>query len=141
MALIGGGGAGNTAGGNPSGTGTGLNYVLDRCFAYSGAIAAVAGSATTALLFTTGSETIVGSFNLNAAVEYESANIAGTFIRINLNGEQAGIGVSGNGANDSPSSLVIDMVLAPFTLVEVETWADNNAASSFNNVQFTGLVL
>lgn len=140
MALVGGGGAGNTAGGNPAGTGTGLNYVLDRCFAYSATVPAVAGSATTALSFTVGSEVIVGSFNLNAAVEYETANIAGTFIRILFNGEQVAIGFSGNGANDSPSSLIIDMVLTPYTNVIVETWADNNAASSLSNVQFTGRV-
>jgi len=38
MALIGGGGAGNVTGGNPSGTGTSLNYIGDHCYAYSGVL-------------------------------------------------------------------------------------------------------
>ena len=43
MALIGGGGAGNVAGGNPSGTGTSLNYIGDHCYAYSGDVIVPAG--------------------------------------------------------------------------------------------------
>ena len=35
MALIGGGGAGNVAGGNPSGIGTGLNYIGDHAYEYN----------------------------------------------------------------------------------------------------------
>jgi len=56
MALVGGGGAGNTAGSNPTGTGTSLNYIGDHCYAYSGSIAPTGGGSadTTALLFTTG---------------------------------------------------------------------------------------
>jgi hypothetical protein len=47
MALIGGGGAGNVAGGaNPSGTGSILNYIGDHVYLYSG-IVGVASSETT----------------------------------------------------------------------------------------------
>jgi hypothetical protein len=47
MALIGGGGAGNVAGGsNPSGVGTSLNYVGEHAYAYSGAVS-VNGTETT----------------------------------------------------------------------------------------------
>jgi len=39
MALAGGGGAGNVAGGaNPAGTGTSLNYIGEHAYAYSGAV-------------------------------------------------------------------------------------------------------
>ena len=38
MALIGGGGAGNVAGGNPSGTSSGLNYIGNHVYAHSGSI-------------------------------------------------------------------------------------------------------
>jgi len=53
MPLVGGGGAGNVAGGNPSGTGTSLNYVGDHCYAYSGSIA-ITSQVQTMLNFNTG---------------------------------------------------------------------------------------
>jgi len=63
MPLVGGGGAGNVAGGNPSGAGTSINYVrtVDGTFAYaySGEVS-VDNNETTLLSFTTGNETIVG---------------------------------------------------------------------------------
>ena len=43
MALRGGGGAGNVAGGNPSGIGTSLNYVGDHVYAFSGSHNSTAG--------------------------------------------------------------------------------------------------
>jgi len=46
MALVGGGGAGFTAGSNPSGTGSTLNYIGDHVHLYSG-IVGVASSETT----------------------------------------------------------------------------------------------
>jgi len=118
-------------------TGTGLNYVGDHVFAYAEDFQA-STSAATALNFTTGSEYIVGKFNLNACIQISSANIAGSFFRIKLNGEQIGIAFSGDGANDSPSNAGIDVIIPPYTVVLVEVWADNNASSSIGSVQFTG---
>jgi len=57
MAIL--GGAGNVAGGNPAGTGTSLNYIGDRAYAYSGVVG-VNGTETTLLEFTTGNDFIVG---------------------------------------------------------------------------------
>jgi len=62
MALIGGGGAGNVAGGNPSGTGTGLNYIGDHAYANSGEIL-VNNNTVTMLEFTTGTSYFVGTFS------------------------------------------------------------------------------
>jgi hypothetical protein len=62
MALIGGGGAGNVAGGNPSGTGTGLTYIGDHAYAYSGLI--VADIANKVLLnFSTANNYIIATFS------------------------------------------------------------------------------
>jgi len=60
MPLVGGGGSPNTAGGNPAGTGTSLNYIGDHAYATSGEIS-VANSAVNLCNFTTGSEYIVGT--------------------------------------------------------------------------------
>jgi len=54
MALVGGGGAGNIAGSNPTGTSQGLNYLGDHCYATSGPIAADSGNEVTMVDFTTG---------------------------------------------------------------------------------------
>ena len=67
MALVGGGGVGNVAGSNPSGTGTSINYVgIERryAFAYSGLITGVAVQDTenTMFDFTIGSDFIVGTW-------------------------------------------------------------------------------
>jgi hypothetical protein len=53
MALLGGGGAGNVASSNPSGTGTNLNYIGNHAYAYSGEISAN-DNETTMLDFTLG---------------------------------------------------------------------------------------
>ena len=56
MPLIGGGGAGNVAGGaNPSGTGSGINYIGKHAYAYN-SITAGTTDATIGLQFTTGGE-------------------------------------------------------------------------------------
>ena len=49
MPLVGGGGASNTV--NPTGTSTGLNYIGDHAYAYSGIHSATAGGHTTMLEF------------------------------------------------------------------------------------------
>jgi len=124
---------------NTSSVGLNLNVIGNHAYAYAENFEA-STSSTTALSFTNGAEYIVGKFNLNAAIQFDSANITGTFFRIKLNGVQAGIAFSGNGANDSPSSARIDMILAPYTVVLVEVWADGNNASAFGGVQFTGRI-
>jgi len=63
MALIGGGGAGNVAGGsNPAGTGSSLNYIGDHAYANSGEIL-VNNNTVTMLEFTTGTSYFVGTFS------------------------------------------------------------------------------
>jgi hypothetical protein len=53
MALVGGGGAPNVAGGNPAGIGTSLNVIGDHCYATSGTIT-TGNTAATMLQFGTG---------------------------------------------------------------------------------------
>ena len=67
MPLVGGSGTGNTAGSNPAGTGTSLNYIgrdPTHAYAYSGIVAAT-DTETTLLEFSIGSEYIVGQIQLD----------------------------------------------------------------------------
>ena len=113
----------------------GLTVLKDHCYAYSGGYGA-STSAVTALEFTTGSKYILGILTLNSATQYETANIAGSFMRVQFNGETIATAYSGNGANDSPSSALVDLMCPPMTHVKVEMWADNNASSSIMAIQF-----
>ena len=86
MPLVGGGGAGNTAGSNPSGTGTTLNYIGGHCFAYSGLIRDEgSGSAATTLLdFTMGNSYAVVDFSILANNISATSN---NYINIIIDGE------------------------------------------------------
>ena len=57
MALVGGGGAGNTAGSNPSGTGSTINYVGEFAYLHSGSVS-VNNTDTTLGKFATQAEII-----------------------------------------------------------------------------------
>jgi len=59
MALIGGGGAGNVSGGNPSGTGSSLNYIGDHCYGNSGVGSAGTGGDFVALDFTSAANSYI----------------------------------------------------------------------------------
>mgnify|MGYP005825818041 CR=1 FL=1 len=126
MALIGGGGAGNVAGGNPSGTGTGLNYYRTAegtyCSATSGQVN-LSSSLTTYLQFTTGTETIVcqpsyscdwdtaGTAFVNFEIKFNSEVIFESFIRRDFVGY--------------PTSN-IELVIPPYTSVEISMKAAAN---------------
>jgi len=63
MALIGGGGSGNVAGGNPSGVGSTLNYIGEHAYMYTGSI--VNGTNETTIAETsTGNSYLVGQWQV-----------------------------------------------------------------------------
>jgi len=62
MPLVGGGGAGNVAGGNPAGTGSSLNYIGDHAYMYTGAVSVGTSETTVAEFGTSGNTYLVGSW-------------------------------------------------------------------------------
>ena len=89
MALIGGGGAGNVAGGaNPSGVGSGINYIGDHCYGNSGVGSAGTGGDFVALDFTSASNSYIMA---EMFVTYDAEDLA--------DGNQFGYKVSADGAN------------------------------------------
>ena len=77
MALLGGGvgGAGNPVGGSFTGASLGLEYVLDRCYAYSGT-QDPSNAEQTLLEFKTGNKLIVGSLTCVGPVPNNGAGVA-----------------------------------------------------------------
>jgi hypothetical protein len=61
MALVGGGGAGNVTGSNPSGTSSSIKFIGDHAYAYSGTVD-VDNNETTLLDFSIGGSYVVAKF-------------------------------------------------------------------------------
>jgi hypothetical protein len=113
MPLIGGGGAGNTAGGNPVGTGTGLNYIGDHAYAYSG-IAASSPTPATVLNFSTANQYIVAQFQPIRTAD-STDNVQWL---INFDGQTVS-GVVVNSSRDSTPYEPLTLIIPAYTRVEV----------------------
>jgi len=143
MPLVGGGGAGNVAGGsNPAGTGTSLNYIGNHVYAYSGTFPSV-NSTTTMLQFTTGSEYIKGQLVCNAAVDFSTGNIdtgVVTGFKVTIDGQVVSLMKTESAAEDMPSNVVQELILAPYTTVKLERIASGSSATYLNTATFTGRI-
>jgi len=126
MALIGGGGAGNVAGGsNPSGTGQGLNYLGNHAYANSGAVT----NATTyhnILKFDLGSQYIVGAFTLNGSVVAATVGAGNINVyQITVNSEVIALVKFDSQTEAMPQTAQVAVILAPYDHVEVSVKADD----------------
>lgn len=126
MALVGGGGAGNVAGGsNPSGTGTGLSYIGDHAYAYSGDVNTSGASNPVSVLdFTTGSQYILAKimFGLN----HDTTDNLG--FKVLLNGEvSAGYEITG-GVGDAQSSNYIPFLIPPHSHIQCTIQNDTDSS-------------
>ena len=140
MPLVGGGGAPNVSGGsNPAGTGTGLNYVGKHAYAYGGLLVASA-TTTTVLKFRTGSEYLVGEFQLNAGYDDDDPTEAATATvgEIKFDGQGiAIIGCGGSTPDRRPSSIQQKAIIPPFTEVEC-TIDSTDSADQYTSMTFVG---
>jgi len=129
MALVGGGGAGNTAGSNPAGIGQGLNYIGNHVYGTSGSVNnAGTGSASTTLFdFTTGNEYIVGT------LDFTTTNAAGhdTYFDVYFDGSLV------FETKESSSALVpfrFNIIIPSYTHVQVK-WGSNNSYNGSGFIQ------
>ena len=142
MALVGGGGAPNVAGGNPAGVGSSLNYIGNHVYAYSGTFPST-DSATIMLNFTTGSQYIKGNMNLNSAIDFTAVNIdsgVASGFRIKLDGQVVALLKTESAAEDMPSNSILEMIIPPQSTVTVERIASGTNTSFLNTVSFVGEV-
>jgi hypothetical protein len=142
MALIGGGGAPNVSGGaNPAGTGSGLNYIGNHCYAYSGLIP-IADSLTTCLEFTTGNSYAVAELTLCGGAKHDGGTNVGcnTVFEIYLDGTR-NLLVKIESINETmPAMEVIPILIPPYTNFKVAFVSDASTANMFNSVSLTGRV-
>jgi len=122
MPLVGGGGAGNVAGGaNPAGVGTSLNIIGDHCYAYSGPIqdAGSGSAATTALKFTTGSYYSVVDFG-----QYnDHAGGQNYYILVTMDGQTV-LSADFDTSTYDNGMQPVPLLIPPFTNVEVKWGID-----------------
>ena len=120
MSLIGGGGsgaggAGNPVGGsNPSGIGTGLNYIGNHAYAYSGLVA-INDGAPTMLDFSTGNSYV------NAVFDYGNCTTSGDDIqfKINLNGETIMVTHTRGPVNSGNAGLQPNIIIPPYSRIQI----------------------
>ena len=124
MALAG-GGAPNVAGSNPAGTGSSINYVGTRAYAYSGSVDAT-NVETTMLEFTTGSELLEGTVQF-CYLDTSDDNIT---YRVYQNSEVilATHGRQASGNQTEPTDAIMQMIIPPFT--KIKCTAQNNTATT-----------
>jgi len=142
MPLVGGGGAGNTAGSNPSSIGTSLNYIGNNCHAESGAFEA-SQSEQTMFNFTTGSEHIVATLTMTAPISFTVANIDEGVIRgyrLKFNSQIVGLYKADSQQEDMPTMIEAQILIPPFTAV-VLTCIDATADAEYlGTANITGRV-
>jgi len=119
----------------------GLSVIGSHCYAFGGLNVASATPLTT-LDFTTGTEYIVGEFQVNAALDDDdpAGSVKPTTLNIKFNGQSiAIIGCGGATPDRRPSSIGQKVVIPPRTKVEciVDSVAE---ADSYNSVTFIGRV-
>jgi len=129
MPLVGGGGAPNTAGGNPTGTGTSINYVRvgDKTFAYaySGIVSVPHNAFTTLLKFTSGTNTLV----MQLTPQYMEDTLTGTDtqFRISLNSERIMQLDGDQSATDH--DVPIPIIIPPYSSFEITAQAMSGSST------------
>ena len=118
MPLVGGGGAGNTAGsGGTAGTGTSINYVSEWAYAHSGSVD-VDNNITNLIDFTSGNEILVATIqNFYAGVSTGTQPNPNVQFQTKFNGEVVTSYVTFDSASDTAIKNEIHMIIPPFTRV------------------------
>jgi hypothetical protein len=135
-------GAGNPVGSsNPAGTGTILNYIGNRCYAYGGTFPCTTGSLTKYFDFTTGSETVDVTIQVNAGLRILSSEVKQIFLQVKFDGQIVALLTTGNEADDAPFSVSSQFIIPAYTRVEVDITSDDNQADTFGTATITGRII
>ena len=138
MPLIGGGGAGNTAGSNPSGTGTSLNYIGNHVTATSGAITS-STSAKTALEFSTGSSYIVALIQFAGYTIPDNASDGARGIcAVSINSERVAQLLTDYDSGNMMETSNLKILLPTYSNVKIEVESSDNTGNFSAFLVLTG---
>jgi len=136
-------GGGNPVGSsNPSGTGSSLSYVGDHAYANSGFFtAAQTGSGLDVLKFSTGNSYIVGTLTFNgyAAVSEPEFGTEGV-CEMKFNDEIVAVLKNSTGLEEMPTNTVVDILIPPYTKVNLRINANGSNATVGATVMIQGRV-
>jgi len=110
-----------------AGVGPELNYVGNRCFAYSGNQTLADATLVTALDFTTGNKVIKGKFQSSVDADALGTEYVRTFIE--FNGQSIVYEFEQRGGG-SPSGDVKHVIIPPYTNVTVKMQGASNATAT-----------
>ena len=123
-------------------TGTGIRYIGDWAYAYSGTFASLS-SVTVMLDFTSGSGYVTGDLVVNSAIDFSVANInagVATGYQLSFNDIVISIIKVEGGTEDAPSYATQPVLIPPFTAVKLERVASANNSSFLDTAHFIGRV-
>jgi len=124
---------------NTASVGKDIHVIGEHAYAYSGFIAAV-NTSTTYLNFTTGNYYFVGQFQFNTPLEEDNptAGIEAT-CRVNFNSLGVAMLKASSDFNDNADGSVIqNIIIPPFTVVQVLVDCHTTDATRFGTCSFTG---
>ena len=140
MPLVGGGGAGNTPGSNPSGIGTSLNYIGNHCHAESGPIAAL-NSEQSVFNFTTGSEYIVATLTMTCPINMAAITLGiHRGYQLDFNGQTVGLYKLQSTDEEMPSDTEVQILIPPFTAVVLICIDSSSSNDYLGTANITGRV-
>jgi len=138
MPLVGGGGAGNTAGGNPSGTGGSVNYIGEHAYANSGLLT-INNNETALLDFTTGPQYIVAKIQFNYAVSGSANDDYAYRVKFDSQIIQEYV-VTGATSGRDPTDNPLFCIIPPYTRIECTAQNVTDTSSNVQVVVLTGRV-
>ena len=140
MPLVGGGGSPKVTGANPAGTGGGLNYIGNHCYAFSGAFEATT-SAQTMLQFTTANAYAVAKLTVSGAIDSATAgNGLSTVFVVSVNSEEVLRIKVDTDQEDSPTLEVVPLLLEPYSKIEVTSISNGDVSSRKTTAAIVGRV-
>jgi len=140
MAIDGGGGGGGPVGFANSFTGSAqaIEIIGDHAYAYNALSANTVSAA--AMSFTTGNYYFVGTLQINMPFNYSDPSDNIGYLEAKLNGSVVSLLTVGNVPPDSTDSVYQDLIIPPYTEVEINIKANSTVSSRLTTVTLTGRI-
>ena len=140
MGLDGGGGGGGIlgVGGAYTGSAQALEIIGEHAYAYNNLGASTTSASV--MSFTTGNYYFVGTMQFNMPFNYGSPADSVGYLEANLNGGVVCLLTVGNLAPDANEQATQELIIPPYTLVEINIKANGNVPDRLSTVILTGRI-
>ena len=142
MPLVGGGGAGNTAGSTFTGSSQGLEIIGDFAYSYNQVSSDALQGPTNTLSFTTGNYTFIGHWTACGTVNKDGASSTGGIAQfyLKLNSTTVMSLKTDTAEEDQPQHITVPVIIPPFTKVEALIACTVNNANWLASNSLTGRI-